>query len=319
MNVVFDGNYLFLKSYSIWSTYHKGKDMCEVLSDKENCQQLIRKTIIDMCATLNRFKDVKKVVIVFDSKSWRYKVHEDYKYKTTRVQEPYKAKMFAVMDEFESLLKSKGFITSRVDGAEGDDLMLMWSIYFEHILDEHCICVTGDSDIRQIITPKVTIFNNNSKKLDCYCHPKNEKFFNDYFDIDITVNPTSAIESTIYKVVMGDSSDNIFKLKHGFGDKAFEKFIKTLDLSKINKNTDFSNMAHYICDNFCNFIKSDEKEDYFDKIIFNLKMVWLNTYVYEGGFENIAFNIINNIKDNKDNYTYNNKFSLENIYGMLIK
>ncbi len=237
MNIIFDGNYLFIKSYSIWSTYHKGKDMCEVLSNKENCQQLIRKTITDMCATLNRFKNVNRVVIVFDSKSWRYSIHEDYKYKTTRVQEPHKTKMFAVMDELESLLNNKGFITSRVEGAEGDDLLLMWSVYFEHVLNEHCICVTGDSDIRQIISPKVTVFNNNSKKLDCYCHSENEKFFNDYFDIDVTVKPTNAIESTLYKVVMGDSSDNIPKLKHGFGDKAFEKFIKTLDLSHINKDT----------------------------------------------------------------------------------
>lgn len=34
MNILFDGNYLFHKTFSVFSTYYKGKDMSEVLADK---------------------------------------------------------------------------------------------------------------------------------------------------------------------------------------------------------------------------------------------------------------------------------------------
>ena len=79
MNILFDGNYLFHKTFSVFSTYYNGKDMSEVLADKEKRQVLIRKCIIDMCYTLKRFeKDLTRVVFVIDSHSWRYNFYADY-------------------------------------------------------------------------------------------------------------------------------------------------------------------------------------------------------------------------------------------------
>ena len=88
MNILFDGNYLFHKTFSIFSTYYKGQDMAVVLQDKEKRQVLLRKCIIDMCATLKRFeKDITRVAFVIASSSWRYTFYADYKYSLTRVRD----------------------------------------------------------------------------------------------------------------------------------------------------------------------------------------------------------------------------------------
>lgn len=85
MNILFDGNYLFHRNFSIFSTYYKGQDMNEVLQDSEKQQVLLRKCIIDLCHTVRKFKDIKRVAFVIDSSSWRYSIYDDYKYALTRV------------------------------------------------------------------------------------------------------------------------------------------------------------------------------------------------------------------------------------------
>ena len=182
MNLLFDGNFAFHKTFSIFSTYYKGQDMQEVLQDKEKQQVLIRKCIIDMCNTVRRFKDVERVIFVIDSHSWRYNFYDDYKYALTKVKDAYYSNFIEVLNMFEALLRKKGVIVSRVNGAEGDDLMYIWSLYYGYILDEPLVIVTGDSDIRQIMTKNVSLFNNNSKNLKMYCVPGNEVYWKGHYN-----------------------------------------------------------------------------------------------------------------------------------------
>ena len=226
MNILFDGNYLYHRNFSIFSTYYKDEDIGTVLQDKEKQQVLLRKCIIDLCYTVRKFENVERVVVVIDSHSWRYGLYEDYKYALTRVREPYYKEFLAVLQQLEELLRSRGVIVSRVNGAEGDDLLYVWSIYFGYILDQETVIVTGDSDLRQIITKNVSLFNNNSKNLKLYCLQEKEVYWNEKMESDVQVQVTNPFEVLLYKVIMGDGSDNIIKLKNGFGNKAFEKFIK---------------------------------------------------------------------------------------------
>lgn len=324
INIVFDGNYLFHKAFSVFSSYYKNQDMCEVLSDNENQQILIRKCVIDMCATLRRFDDVKRVIFTIDSSSWRYKLYDDYKYALTRVKEPFYKQFLYCIDLFEKLLRDRGLIVSRVQGAEGDDLLYMWSLYFGYCKDEELVIITGDSDIRQIMNKNVSIFNNNSKNLKFYCIPEREVFWNEYLDTDIQVVPTKPFEVLLYKVIMGDSSDNIPKLKKGFGQKAFDKFISFLSPYDEPGGGDLIALARWIASRFCEFSKMNE-EDVLGQIIFNLKMTWLNLSVYnatdyigENGMS-LLVNMIDDIHRNKDSYKYKGKYTLESFYGMLIK
>lgn len=324
MNILFDGNYLYHKSFSIFSTYYKGQDMGEVLQDKEKQQVLIRKCITDMCFCLNKFKDIKRVAFVIDSSSWRYSIYDDYKYALTRVRDPFYKHFLTVLDMFEALLRRKGLIVSRVMGAEGDDLLYVWGLYFGYCLDEELVIITGDSDIRQIMNKNVSLFNNNSKNLKMYCIPEKEVFWNEYLETDVQVIPTKPFEVLLYKVIMGDTSDNIPKLKAGFGPKAFEKFIDFISPYHEPKDIDLVPMAQWIAKRFSEFTKMKE-EEVLGQVLFNLKMTWLNLSVYNNtdyqtkNGKSLLENMLDDVNDQKNKYSYSKAYTLEDFYGMAIK
>jgi 5'-3' exonuclease len=324
MNILFDGNYLFHRNFSIFSTYYKGQDMNEVLSDPEKQQVLIRKCIIDLCFTIRKFKDIKTVSFVIDSSSWRYSLYDNYKYALTKVKDPYYKHFLTVLDMFEAILRKKGIIISRVMGAEGDDLIYIWSIYYSYILEEDLVVITGDSDMRQIMNKNVSLFNNNSKNLNMYCIPEKEVFWNEYLEADVQVISVIPFEVLLYKVIMGDTSDNIPKLKTGFGPKAFDKFIDFISPYKEPKDIELIPMAQWISSRFSEFSKINEDE-LLGKIIFNLKMTWLNLSVYNNtdyqtkNGKTLLENMLDDVNLHKEEYSYNKKYSLEDFYGMTIK
>lgn len=324
MNILIDGNYAYHKAFSVFSTYYKGQDLEEVMSDPEKQQVLIRKCIIDICSAIRRFNNVERVAVVIDSHSWRYNFYDDYKYALTRVRDPYYKHFLTVLDMFEALLRKKGLIVSRVMGAEGDDLLYVWALYFGYCLDEELVIITGDSDIRQIMTKNVALFNNNSKNLKMYCTPEREVFWNEYLETDVQVIATKPFEVLLYKVIMGDTSDNIPKLKSGFGPKAFEKFIDFISPYDEPKNVELVEMAQWIASRFSDFTKM-KYEDVLGKVLFNLKMTWLNLSVYNNtdyrtkNGKSLLENMLDDVNNQKDNYSYKGEYTLESFYGMIIK
>lgn len=316
MNILFDGNYLFHKTFSIFSTYYKGQDMSLVLSDKEKQQVLLRKCVIDMCFTLKKFRDVKRVVFVIDSSSWRHKVYDDYKYSLTRVREDWYKYFFEVLNMFEALLRKKGFIVSRVDGAEGDDLMYMWSVYFSDVLKEDMVIITGDSDIRQIMNKHVSIYNNNSKNVKLFCVGSNFLYWSDYFYSDVEIVVTNPCDVLLYKVIVGDTSDNIPKLKSGFGEKTFKKFLeKNGDFEEVLKKNNYYSVVNWIAKKFAEFANIDVKE-IIERVNFNLRMTWLSSEVYD---KDLIERMTDDLLKQKDTFSYRGEYTLESFYGMIIK
>lgn len=324
MNLLFDGNYLFHKTFSVFSTYYRGEDMSVVLQDKEKRQVLLRKCVIDMCYAINKFKDVKRVAFTIDSSSWRYELYANYKYSLTKVKDAFYPQFLECLNAFEELLRKRGIIVSRVQGAEGDDLMYVWSLYFGYCLDEELVIITGDSDIRQMMTRNVSLFANNSKNLKMYCVPEMEVFWNEYLDTDIEVIPVKPFEILLYKVIMGDTSDNIPKLKKGFGEKAFHRFIEYITPYNEPKDVDLLTMARWITDRFGDFVKMPE-EELLGSVLFNLKMTWLNLSVYNAtdyqtkNGRSLLENMLDDVNEQKTKYSYKGEYTLESFYGMIIK
>jgi 5'-3' exonuclease len=324
MNLLFDGNYLFHKTFSVFSTYYRGEDMSVVLQDKEKRQVLLRKCVIDMCYAINKFKDVKRVAFTIDSSSWRYELYANYKYSLTKVKDAFYPQFLECLNAFEELLRKRGIIVSRVQGAEGDDLMYVWSLYFGYCLDEELVIITGDSDIRQMMTRNVSLFANNSKNLKMYCVPEKEVFWNEYLDTDIEVVPVKPFEILLYKVIMGDTSDNIPKLKKGFGEKAFHRFIEYITPYSEPKDVDLLTMARWITDRFGDFVKMPE-EELLGSVLFNLKMTWLNLSVYNAtdyqtkNGRSLLENMLDDVNEQKTKYSYKGEYTLESFYGMIIK
>lgn len=324
MNLLFDGNYLFHKTFSVFSTYYRGEDMSVVLQDKEKRQVLLRKCVIDMCYAINKFKDVKRVAFTIDSSSWRYELYANYKYSLTKVKDAFYPQFLECLNAFEELLRKRGIIVSRVQGAEGDDLMYVWSLYFGYCLDEELVIITGDSDIRQMMTRNVSLFANNSKNLKMYCVPEREVFWNEYLDTDIEVVPVKPFEILLYKVIMGDTSDNIPKLKKGFGEKAFHRFIEYITPYNEPNDVDLLTMARWITDRFGDFVKMPE-EELLGSVLFNLKMTWLNLSVYNAtdyqtkNGRSLLENMLDDVNEQKTKYSYKGEYTLESFYGMIIK
>ena len=333
LNLLFDGNYLIHKTFGVWSTYYMDKKktaeeneqaVAEALRDKEKQQVLVRKIVIDLCYAVQRFNDVKRVAVVIDSHSWRYNFYDDYKYGLTRVRASYYDDFCKMIDYIEEFLRNKGLIVSRVHGAEGDDLLYIWSIYFSQILDERLVIITGDSDIRQIIDENVSLFNNNSKILKFYCVKSNEVYWNEYFDTDVFVEAVVPFEVLLYKVIMGDTSDNIPKLKKGFGPAAFQKFITAITPYKQPEPLTVVDTAQWIAKRFSDFAKV-AYEEVLGQVIFNLQMTWLNLAVYNDtncmkrNGKNLLENMLDDVNKNKNKYKYNKEYSLEEFYGLPIK
>lgn len=328
INLVFDGNFLYHLSFSIFSTYYRGQDMCAVLEDREKRQVLIRKCVMNLCAAVRRFgDDVGRVIVVIDSHSWRRGVYDDYKYALTRVKEPWSDAFVEVLGEFEALLRKRGLIVSRVPGAEGDDLIMLWAYALDELPGEETVILTADSDIRQLITPTVSVFNYNSKFMKFYTFPGKEEFWNERLDADIQVLATEALEVLMFKVLMGDTSDNIPKVRRGFGEKAFGRFIESLK-PELNgrlvspsafEGYSSTKLALWIQSKFECFLGSPLTTEEVGRILFNVQLTWLSPSVYGPKQEDLLMAMTEEVANTKDSYNYKKAYTLEDFYGMLIK
>lgn len=170
MNLIFDGNYLFYKTLFAFGSYSKGR----LLESKTDQEMFIRKIATDMAYAIRAFGIPEKIIFTIDSKSWRKEVViEDGAYKGHRSKDESTVDWDAFyhsMNEFARVLENKGFVVSRVEKAEGDDLMYLWSKKLNEERKD-CVIVTGDKDLTQCVrllnSPFgdcfTVVYNSNSK------------------------------------------------------------------------------------------------------------------------------------------------------------
>jgi 5'-3' exonuclease len=168
LSLVFDGNYLFYKTLFIFGGYgSKGE---RVLSDKSSQEMFIRKIATDMSHAIRTFGNPSKVVFTIDSRSWRKEIEiEDGGYKSTREKDESVIdwdSFYKCMNEFGEILRQKGFIVSKEERAEGDDLMYLWADRFYQD-GQDSVIITGDKDLTQCIKFDgknfIVVYNPNSK------------------------------------------------------------------------------------------------------------------------------------------------------------
>lgn len=169
VNILIDGNYIFHKTFGIFGGYGN-VDPGKILKAKSEQAAFIRKISTDLCSSLKMIPQGGRLVFTADSRSWRKDVEiEDGGYKSGRVKDEAVdwSIFFELMQSFGAHLEKMGFIFSKVEGAEGDDLLMFWSDYFNS-KNENCIIITGDKDLHQLAKMSgeswTAIWNNNSKK-----------------------------------------------------------------------------------------------------------------------------------------------------------
>jgi 5'-3' exonuclease len=232
MTIIFDGNYLFYKSLFVFSSYGNSGKLLEEKGDQE---MFIRKIATDMSYSIRQFGNPDHIIFTIDSKSWRKEL-VDETYKANRSKDESSVNwnnFFDLMNEFSRILLSKGFVVSRQEKAEGDDLMALWS---KHLLQNgmDSIIVTGDKDLTQSVDINssgnfVVVYNSNSKTRKLYVKKGFSTWVSseeaDIFNVDSYMNrgkdlireAMNAVDIeeidpfyvVFEKVIMGDSGDGV--------------------------------------------------------------------------------------------------------------
>jgi 5'-3' exonuclease len=169
VNICIDGNYIFHKTFGVFGGY-SNTDPGKILSNQKQKSLFIRKISTDLCSSLRDLPKGGRLIFTSDSRSWRKKIEiEGGGYKSDRVKDENVdwSSFFELLHEFGKHLEKMGFIYSKVEGAEGDDLLLYWSDYFNSI-GENCFIISGDKDLYQLVKIKngawTCTWNSNSKK-----------------------------------------------------------------------------------------------------------------------------------------------------------
>ena len=147
---VIDGNYFLFRTLYVLPRKSKKTEM---LATDEDAIVFMRKLATDFAYQIRLFEGlIDKVVWTIDSRSWRKDFYPDAEYKGNRKQDSsINWKNFSkVTEEFTQLLIKQGVIYSKIDGAEGDDLMYAWNT--ESLAnDKSVIMFTGDRDLVQLV------------------------------------------------------------------------------------------------------------------------------------------------------------------------
>lgn len=168
-NILIDGNYIMHKTFGIFAGYGKNIDPGKILADKKDQSAFVRKIATDLCSSLKMLPGGGRLIFTSDSRSWRKEVEiENGGYKSGRIKDENVdwSIFFDLLSSFGHQLEKMGFVFSKVEGAEGDDLLLFWSAKFNE-MGENCIIITGDRDLHQLARYEngswTAVWNNNSK------------------------------------------------------------------------------------------------------------------------------------------------------------
>lgn len=316
MNIVIDGNAflsvstsivknILAKNRSVGERYYVGDLTSDKYILKEASKNEFRRFSLNYFGSiLAPFKEnIESVFIVFDSRSWRkafIKQHVvDYgeggfEYKADR---KYDEKQHLFFDYFQEKIVPKleeeyGVITSRVHGAEGDDIIA----YLCENMPNEDICIwTVDKDLVQLVEsqnrkvillmPKMMTKFKKVYTTEEFSDIEEQEV--DLFNIDIKTIDNSAvvnvltelltkgyqhfkIDSTheiLQKILAGDKSDSIPRLHSKLTPSKVKKIIlkvkETFDWGNVKKliDQDDSEFTNFLVKVICETLKLDESSD----------------------------------------------------------
>ena len=238
LTLLIDGNYFLFRSF-----YVLPKSSGKALDTKKEMDIFMRKLSIDFTSEMRKFRNiVDQVVFTVDSKSWRKDFFPEAEYKGNRSEDSAVnwENFHKVSEEFKALLKKRGVILHKVNGAEGDDLIFAWSVNC-NLRGKSTIIFSGDKDLIQLVnrnssTEAVTLwYANANKRLVVYEGFKewlktDDPEVSDIFSLQKAISGSSFLKEQLKqiikdskleveevnagdfgfkKVLMGDAGDNV--------------------------------------------------------------------------------------------------------------
>jgi len=277
-NAIFDLSNMFFRSMFIVGGY--GKKQYTFDSEKET-DQLMRKVATDVSSVIRQINP-SRVIFALDSRSWRKDIaideNEGYKGNREKSKNINWDNIYKVMNDFSEILRTNGFVVSKIDDAEADDLIALWSEELVNNQNQHAILISADEDVRQLVKSKniagksvfsvvynpFTMGRNSTKKLfvpdEFHSWLNDEEDFGDIFNrsIDVDKEDFSRIitvdkvkvevmdgrEIALRKIFCGDDGDNVPAIFSWMNDKGKEiritpaKYGKIIDYLGVKDYTD---------------------------------------------------------------------------------
>jgi 5'-3' exonuclease len=155
LNLVLDASSIYYRSLFTVGSFGAAKG--EKLLDTRKSQGIfMRKLATDFSALVRAVDEPCRVVVCLDSSSWRKSVLiEDGSYKEGREEKKQESPInwkafYELTDNFSKLLAQKGYVVSKIPGAEADDLLFFWSRKLNS-MKENAVLITGDRDLLQVL------------------------------------------------------------------------------------------------------------------------------------------------------------------------
>ena len=217
--LVVDGNYFLFRTLYVLPRLGKSK---ELLGSSEESQSFMAKLATDFAYQVRLFEGlIDKIVWTVDSRSWRKDFYPEADYKGNRKQDStINWENFSkVSEDFIGLLVRQGVIVSKIDGAEGDDLMYAWNT--ESLANNKSVIMfTGDRDIVQLVCKNndthTILFSPAHKKLYTYqgfsewMNTEEQETSTDIFDLmKVSVSPENQAKKLLQTLVKKKKVDII--------------------------------------------------------------------------------------------------------------
>ena len=268
-NAIFDLSNMFFRSLFIVGGYGAKQ---YTFDSQYELDQLMRKVATDVSQVIRQVNP-SRILFALDSKSWRKEISIDendgYKAQRTKSEHINWDNVFKIMKEFSDILETNGFIVSRFERAEADDLIALWRNEFLFEQGQHVIIVSADEDVRQLVNTfncgvnklaLCTVFNpftqgkNSFKKLfvpkeffEWIKDDNNGDIFDRSIDVDkedfqrifndpkVKVEEVDGEEIAMRKIFCGDDGDNVPAIYTWLNDKGKEVRITDSKYRKITK------------------------------------------------------------------------------------
>lgn len=259
MNILIDGNFIAFSEFSMFSNYGKTKNPLQRERDQAAFIQGLSSRLFYI---INNLPKAGRVVFCLDSRSWRKDLMEKYKEGREDSQgnkgimdNETKQIFYSLLAEFGEVLTGVGIHMSKVQGAEGDDLLFKWSKYFND-KGEDCMIISGDYDMTQTVrgpeSPWTVVWSNKSTNNKMFAMPgwidsietpqKNTIFeFNvihDNTNLSKTIRDSGASIQimdvsyyVLHKILIGDDGDDVpssWKMKTQ-NSKGEDKIVRVTD------------------------------------------------------------------------------------------
>jgi hypothetical protein len=268
-----------------------------------------------------------RVIFAIDSKSWRkdISIDENEGYKAQRTKSAYINwdNVFKIMGEFTDIMQTNGFIVSKFDRAEADDIISLWTHELLFNQNQHVIIISADEDVRQLVgknnSDKIafsTVYNpflqgkNASKKLfvpesdfdEWILDADPGDFFNRGIDADkedfkrILNDPKTKMEKingnriVLRKIFCGDDGDNVPAIYTWLNDKGKEvritesKFEKIINYIGAKNPWDLMEKKDHIYDQLIDISGTRPGFKIEDRLDRQMKLVFLDPSIFPESF-----------------------------------